>query len=168
MDLKKALKSFVGGDEDRAVSPVIGVILMVAITVILAAVIGTFVLGLGDRVSQASPNANFGFDYTEGSNDTVEITHDGGAGVESSQLNVTVGGEAAWDSDGYFNASNSDNPNNNFDGSDEWDGKITAGNSLTVEETNSDAIQNGMAVKIIWNADGSDKTAVIGESEVNF
>ncbi|ELK56003.1 hypothetical protein D320_01493, partial [Haloferax sp. BAB-2207] len=36
--------------ESRAVSPVIGVILMVAITVILAAVIGTFVLGLGDQV----------------------------------------------------------------------------------------------------------------------
>jgi flagellin-like protein len=36
--------------DDRAVSPVIGVILMVAITVILAAVIGTFVLGLGDSL----------------------------------------------------------------------------------------------------------------------
>ena len=36
--------------DDDAVSPVIGVILMVAITVILAAVIGTFVLGLGDNV----------------------------------------------------------------------------------------------------------------------
>jgi len=38
--------------DDSAVSPVIGVILMVAITVILAAVIGTFVLGLGDQVEQ--------------------------------------------------------------------------------------------------------------------
>lgn len=34
------------------VSPVIGVILMVAITVILAAVIGTFVLALGDDLDQ--------------------------------------------------------------------------------------------------------------------
>lgn len=34
------------------VSPVIGVILMVAITVILAAVIGTFVLGLADDLDQ--------------------------------------------------------------------------------------------------------------------
>ncbi|MFC7027956.1 type IV pilin [Halomicroarcula sp. GCM10025710] len=34
-------------DEENAVSPVIGVILMVAITVILAAVVGSFVLGLG-------------------------------------------------------------------------------------------------------------------------
>lgn len=37
--------------DERGVSPVIGVILMVAITVILAAVIGTFVLNLGGSVS---------------------------------------------------------------------------------------------------------------------
>jgi flagellin-like protein len=36
--------------EDRGVSPVIGVILMVAITVILAAVIASAVLGFGDNV----------------------------------------------------------------------------------------------------------------------
>jgi flagellin-like protein len=66
-------------DED-AVSPVIGVILMVAITVILAAVIGTFVLGLGDQVQNNAPQATFSFDY-EGSGSgpyTVTATHDGG------------------------------------------------------------------------------------------
>ena len=40
--------------DERAVSPVIGVILMVAITGILAAVIGTFVLGLGDSVNRSA------------------------------------------------------------------------------------------------------------------
>ncbi|PSP38038.1 hypothetical protein BRC71_08710 [Halobacteriales archaeon QH_7_65_31] len=49
-------------NDDSAVSPVIGVILMVAITVILAAVIGTFVLGLGSNV-QSVPSAQFTFDY---------------------------------------------------------------------------------------------------------
>jgi flagellin-like protein len=43
---------------DRAVSPVIGVILMVAITVILAAVIGSFVLGLGDQVNNQGPTVS--------------------------------------------------------------------------------------------------------------
>ena len=42
--------------DDDAVSPVIGVILMVDITVILAAVIGTFVLGLGESV-ETNPSA---------------------------------------------------------------------------------------------------------------
>ncbi len=39
MDLKPLRSKIVGSEEERAVSPVIGVILMVAITVILAAVI---------------------------------------------------------------------------------------------------------------------------------
>jgi len=39
-------------NDDRGVSPVIGVILMVAITVILAAVIASFVLGFGDSVNE--------------------------------------------------------------------------------------------------------------------
>jgi flagellin-like protein len=50
------LETLFQSEEDRAVSPVIGVILMVAITVILAAVIGTFVLGLGENV-ETNPSA---------------------------------------------------------------------------------------------------------------
>ena len=71
--------------EDRAVSPVIGVILMVAITVILAAVIGTFVLGLGDQVDESAPQASFSFEF----NDTgVNVTHEGGETLERSTLDI--------------------------------------------------------------------------------
>ena len=80
-------------DDDRAVSPVIGVILMVAITVILAAVIGSFVLGLGNSVQQTAPNANFQFDFIDGSNATA--THTGGDSIPSDQLTVTAGRENA-------------------------------------------------------------------------
>jgi flagellin-like protein len=162
MELKNAIRSFVDDDEDRAVSPVIGVILMVAITVILAAVIGTFVLGLGDRVSQASPNANFDFSYsgTAGNAETVEITHDGGDGVENDQVKVLIGGQEAWNADDSFKS--------NFQAGDEnpWTTKITAGDTLEIRE-DGDSINNGDAVKVVWTASGSDKTAVIGESEVN-
>lgn len=51
--------------EDRGVSPVIGVILMVAITVILAAVIGAFVLGLGDGIGEEA-NAGVSISGDEG------------------------------------------------------------------------------------------------------
>ena len=57
--------------DDDAVSPVIGVILMVAITVILAAVIGTFVLGLGDNV-QENPTA--GVSVSQEANESFTIT----------------------------------------------------------------------------------------------
>ncbi|QLG28656.1 type IV pilin N-terminal domain-containing protein [Halorarum halophilum] len=73
--------------DERAVSPVIGVILMVAITVILAAVIGTFVLGLGNNLQQTAPNANFDFDYSSAGNSPtnpyrVDATHEGGATID--------------------------------------------------------------------------------------
>ena len=61
---------------DRAVSPVIGVILMVAITVILAAVIGVFVLGLADDLGDGPTQATLSFDSDGDSN--LTIAHDGG------------------------------------------------------------------------------------------
>ena len=66
--------------DDDAVSPVIGVILMVAITVILAAVIGTFVLGLGDDLGQTAPQANYDVVGKE------EIVHDGGDPIPFDQV----------------------------------------------------------------------------------
>lgn len=67
MNITKSLDN-----NDRAVSPVIGVILMVAITVILAAVIGTFVLGLGDQVD-SEVQAGVSVDQ-DASADEIDIT----------------------------------------------------------------------------------------------
>jgi flagellin-like protein len=75
--------------DDRAVSPVIGVILMVAITVILAAVIGTFVLGLGDSLGDSQPTAQLSADLDE-SADEFTIEHSGGDSIESDSLRVIV------------------------------------------------------------------------------
>ncbi len=63
-------------DKDKAVSPVIGVILMVAITVILAAVIGAFVLGFQDRATERVPQASIGIeaDLSGSNNDDGNIT----------------------------------------------------------------------------------------------
>ncbi|ELZ51415.1 hypothetical protein C465_04015 [Halorubrum distributum JCM 9100] len=71
-------------------SPVIGVILMVAITVILAAVIGTFVLGLGDQLGDTAPQASFDI---ESSNSTaVNITKTGGQAIPSDDLVIAIDG----------------------------------------------------------------------------
>ncbi|GAA0555840.1 type IV pilin N-terminal domain-containing protein [Halorubrum ejinorense] len=65
-------------EDDRGVSPVIGVILMVAITVILAAVIGTFVLGLGDQIG-GSATAGVTIDGDNTTEVTVTLTNTGTA-----------------------------------------------------------------------------------------
>ena len=88
MELKRLFQA----DDDRAVSPVIGVILMVAITVILAAVIGTFVLGLGDQVQDTTPNTQIGIDIDEDTEDEIDITvrHRGGDRIEDGALDINV------------------------------------------------------------------------------
>ncbi len=64
---------------------------MVAITVILAAVIGTFVLNLGGSVSQTTPQASFGFDFDDGAtNDNVTITHETGDTIEAGRLSLAA------------------------------------------------------------------------------
>ncbi|WP_455448151.1 type IV pilin [Natrinema thermotolerans] len=76
MDGKSIRNKLIGSDDQRAVSPVIGVILMVAITVILAAVIAAFVLDLGQGQS-ANPQAGLSFDHNPNSDNTngyVNIT----------------------------------------------------------------------------------------------
>jgi flagellin-like protein len=76
--------------DERGVSPVIGVILMVAITVILAAVIASFVLGFGDSVSE---NVQAGAD--------IQVKDDGNASVtwisegNAEQLNISVSGNSS-------------------------------------------------------------------------
>jgi flagellin-like protein len=78
--------------DDRAVSPVIGVILMVAITVILAAVIGTFVLGLGDSLGDSQPTAQLSVDIDQ-SNSDITIEHGGGDSIEAEALTVIISGD---------------------------------------------------------------------------
>ncbi|UYU18566.1 MULTISPECIES: type IV pilin [Methanoculleus] len=61
---------------EEAVSPVIGVILMVAITVILAAVIAAFVFGMAGNVGTTK---NVAATATQQGSDKIVITYQGGA-----------------------------------------------------------------------------------------
>ncbi|WP_276251059.1 type IV pilin N-terminal domain-containing protein [Haloarcula rara] len=77
-------------EDDAGVSPVVGVILMVAITVILAAVAGSFVLGLDDSTGNVAPQVSIECNAA----DDV-ITHEGGDNVEGDQLDVLNAGSSS-------------------------------------------------------------------------
>jgi flagellin-like protein len=137
--------------EDRAVSPVIGVILMVAITVILAAVIGTFVLGLGDQVSESAPQAQFTFDQSGDAGTasaTLTITHDGGDAIESADLIINIAGSDA-----------------SGDVTSTFPSEVVAGSSATVDI--SSGYSSGDEVRIVWNSPNSDKSATIGQYQLD-
>lgn len=80
--------------DESAVSPVVGVILMVAITVLLAATAATFFLDLGSSgaMSEQAPQAAFTFDYEAGSTDSLIIEHRSGDSIRAGSLYVTVSG----------------------------------------------------------------------------
>ena len=87
MDPTHIPRKLVGPEDERAVSPVIGVILMVAITVILAAVIAAFVLDIGPGDSTLSATS----DISEDDGDIVVEIASGGGNID---------GIAAVNSDG--------------------------------------------------------------------
>ncbi|MFC6989311.1 type IV pilin [Haloplanus sp. GCM10025708] len=138
------LKQFL--TDDRAVSPVIGVILMVAITVILAAVIGTFVLGLGQQVQQTTPQASFTFDYNS-TNSSVLVTHEGGATFKTentAELNVSANGSTAT-----------------------WGLPVSAGDQILVASGGdvATAVSSGDTIRVIWQGSG-DQTSTVGKYTV--
>ena len=106
MDLKKIFKN------DMAVSPVIGVVLMVAITVILAAAIGSSVFGQSPSKSAPQANINAKFtNYTGSIPHNITIEHLGGDSISWSSAQVRFynanGLQVSIDnssiSTGYFN-----------------------------------------------------------------
>lgn len=121
--------------DDDAVSPVIGVILMVAITVILAAVIGTFVLGLGDEVGE-TPSAGLTFDDDAGTeNLTIQLVDPGNL----DELNIS--------------STNADDQLQNTDPS--AGDQITIGDAGNAGGTDGDGLYTGVNGQWVDN-DGSD------------
>lgn len=93
--------------DETGVSPVIGVILMVAVTVIIAAVIGSTALGLGDSVSETPPQAQLTAeedmtqldtrdDYPARDVPLVVVEHQGGESIAAENINVEVNNEPAY------------------------------------------------------------------------
>ena len=142
MNLKNLFK------DDDAVSPVIGVILMVAITVILAAVIASFVLGLGDQNNPA-PTSDFEFDWENtGSDDgPLVVTLNDGEEIEADNL--------------YLRG-------DNLGDSGQWDGEddgstpavVKAGMSWNTSDTGG-ATDSNYVANVVWEDPDSDTTSTL-------
>ena len=167
--------------DNRAVSPVIGVILMVAITVILAAVIGSFVLGLGNSVQQTAPNANFQFGFSddqavdpdgtptsgdEFTADIVDITHTGGESITVDRL--TVRGGSSFDlTDSATNYASGDTGTsqpltNVFASGDD----MSAGNTVKAVQDTATNELNGEEFRVVWTAEGGGSSQTLATFEV--
>jgi len=145
--------------EKRAVSPVIGVILMVAITVILAAVIGTFVLGLGDSLGDTSPSASYDWSQSGSGGDTSSLTlaHVSGQGIDADSVRGTVDGQT------ITFGGNGDSLGVTWAGDDD---RITAGDDVdwTDGEWGSNGnteFAGGEQLRVIWTASGGGSSSTL-------
>ena len=155
MQLKQLL------NDDDAVSPVIGVILMVAITVILAAVIGTFVLGLGDQVQQTAPNSNFAFDFDE-DEQNLTVTHNGGDGIEAQNLVLT--GDITQSGDAWATKNGYDSGEAVRAGDDMMVGNDTSLNENAMyifSDSDPDGVDDGEEVNVVWRPEDSDRSSTL-------
>ncbi|GAA1335678.1 hypothetical protein GCM10009647_077990 [Streptomyces sanglieri] len=144
-----------GDDDERAVSPVIGVILMVAITVILAAVIAAFVLDMGDMGDQP-PSTQFSFDEDLDDTNTVTVSVSGGENIDGDNLYLDVGdlGDDPISQQDDF-----------YDGGEDWEeaDELSAGDEVELEE--GEDYTGGDTIQIIWEGDGDSQ--VLDEFETS-
>jgi len=136
---------------------------MVAITVILAAVIGTFVLGLGDQVQSTTPQASFGFE-TSDSQTVVSITHESGDTIEASSLSVSSQ-STDFREDGSTNTANNSMSWTAAGGTAD---EVSAGSTVSIQGFDGTDPQSfaGDTIRVIYNNPDSDSSSTLGKFEV--
>ncbi len=123
-------------DDDRAVSPVIGVILMVAITVILAAVIGSFVLNIGGQ-QEAAPQAQLTLEENITEIEQFDLRHSGGDRIQYEDINVVISGSSNHDGTYSYTDTSTNGDSLGADEYSEWYQQGPQGGNITVAETDT-------------------------------
>lgn len=147
---------------DRGVSPVIGVVLMVAITVLLAATAASFFLDVGQaNTERGMPTIAFDHSYAvDGGSQELKISHASGQPVHRDRIRVIVSGAAC---------SNGADPNNRYTpralGSD--DTRIAAGSVMTLSsrtlcgDAGATLDLSGAEVTATWVSEGVDRSTTL-------
>lgn len=133
--------------DDGGVSPVIGVILLVAVTVLLAGVLAAFAFGFGDTGEQ-SPTTRFDIDLAEQPPGNASIAVTGGESFAAGRVSIT--GRHIASSDKGKSWHELDNPSANPGPSS----RITAGDEVVITLTDTDWV-----IKITWESESGGTSA---------
>jgi FlaG/FlaF family flagellin (archaellin) len=122
---------------------------MVAITVILAAVIAAFVLGLGDT-SDPGPQVSFDYDYDNGS-DQLEVTVSGGDTFEAGRLTFEGTGLGNNQSSSFAEVSRV-GQSSDFDP----ESSVSAGDRVVIGDVSSD-----FELDVTFTSDGGGDSSIV-------
>lgn len=147
-------------DDRTAVSSVVGVLILIAITVVLAGVVHTFAFGLADDNLQTYPTAGVSIDADadcdDGKATGLVATHVAGDSIPADELYLESVGEGpelsdSWaDPDGYATT-----------GID--DGTVSAGDTATV--CAKDDTLEETTVQVVWRAESGARSLVLAERD---
>jgi FlaG/FlaF family flagellin (archaellin) len=136
---------------------VIGLVLLIAITLLLASTVGWVAVTIGDQNQrQSTPTTAFDFEYqaVPGEGDTLRIVHTSGKSLQRSELDIVV--EAATctggDPNGRFEATA-------FGGT----GTLSAGESLTLDGSvtcSGELDLSTATVRILWLPDADSESGL--------
>ena len=170
--------------DESAVSPVIGVVLMVAITVLLAATAATFFFGIGQENSRSTPQAATSFDYTQDTEplasgsgtyrvDSLKIKHDGGDTLTARNIEVDVSGAATTTDSGGSSALDARYKWHEFASVGGPESSVSSGNSVSLEGgtkpldgSSQDGLNlDGATVEIVWDDPSSTSSFTLNSWE---
>lgn len=143
-------------DGERGMTPVIGIVLLVAITLLLAATVAAFALGIEDDQRQDRvPTVAVGFEYESnaGSDDVLTIVHKSGDSIAAESLAIDIDGATCT----------GDNPNGRYLATTWASGDLTAGQAINVDGDDicsggSNLNLSGASVQAVWMSDSGTST----------
>lgn len=150
--------------DDRAVSPVIGAVMLVAMTVIFGTSAGVVIMNLSDQMSTDKPRANFevayeNFDDGTPDNDKLTVRHGGGNSLATDQLGILVDDDTLYANGGA-------GPDSGGVTVSGWSSDtISVGDELILEESSGDTFEGGEDIRVIWQNPNRDTTQVLGTAE---
>lgn len=134
----------------RGVAPVLGIVLMVAIAVSLAAVVGLSAFGVADEIADVGPSASFEYDYDYengwGDGDTITITHAAGDEIRAERIEIEIQGADTIPGEEVFD-----------------DEVVTAGTSATIVYETGEQGENwagGSTIRIVWQGSAGETSVV--------
>jgi len=144
--------------DEGAISPVVGVVLMVAGVLLLVAVVTSFLLGFGEP-RDVAPQVSFEYGYDYDQNLTIRVA--GGDTFDSNRVTV----QGSFESDHVVFAGTALGNYTGATWTEAADGvtnstRVTAGDQVTLDDIRDPAFE----LDIVWTAADGDQSTVIGSA----
>lgn len=135
----------------RGLTPVVGIILLVAITILLAASVAAFAFGFDESSPGQVPTVALSMEYEEraGTDDTLRLVHQSGQAVATERIAIAIDGAACV---------GGGTPDGRYDAATWHGGQLSAGQALLVDGTTAvctggDLDLSSATVRVIWVTD---------------